>query len=140
MNSTVQTLLSLDVGTVRTGVAIGNSLARLASPLLTITMADFESEFAKLTKEYQPSIIVVGLPRSLNSQETNQTEFVKQFVADNLSDFKVVFQDEALTSTKAEAELNDRKKPYSKGDIDALAATYILQDYFDNVKLDTYEA
>jgi RNase H-fold protein (predicted Holliday junction resolvase) len=41
----------------------------------------------------------------------------------------VVFQDEALTSRKAESELNKRGKPYAKGDVDALAATYILEDY-----------
>ena len=45
-------------------------------------------------------------------------------------------QDEALTSVKAEEELKDRKSPYEKGDIDSLAATYILQDYIEeNVRV-----
>ncbi len=38
-------------------------------------------------------------------------------------------QDEAVTSKHAEAELESRGKPYERGDIDALAATYILQDW-----------
>jgi RNase H-fold protein (predicted Holliday junction resolvase) len=38
-------------------------------------------------------------------------------------------QDEAVTSKRAEAELEARGKPYQRGDIDALAATYILEDF-----------
>jgi RNase H-fold protein (predicted Holliday junction resolvase) len=34
-----------------------------------------------------------------------------------------------LTSKLAETELEKRGKPYKKSDIDALAATYILDDY-----------
>ena len=40
-------------------------------------------------------------------------------------------QDEALTSHHAEEELEARGKPYERGDIDALAATYIVQDWLD---------
>jgi RNase H-fold protein (predicted Holliday junction resolvase) len=40
-----------------------------------------------------------------------------------------LLQDEALTSSRAEAELKARKKAYGKGDIDSLAATLILDDY-----------
>ncbi|MCX6728115.1 MAG: Holliday junction resolvase RuvX, partial [Candidatus Saccharibacteria bacterium] len=42
-------------------------------------------------------------------------------------------QDEALTSVKAEEELKSRGMPFEKGDIDALAATYILQDFLDEL-------
>jgi RNase H-fold protein (predicted Holliday junction resolvase) len=38
-------------------------------------------------------------------------------------------QDEAATSRQAESELQARGKPYSKEDIDALSATYILEDF-----------
>jgi len=37
--------------------------------------------------------------------------------------------DEALTSVRAKEELQSRGKPYEKGDVDALAATLILDDY-----------
>jgi RNase H-fold protein (predicted Holliday junction resolvase) len=37
--------------------------------------------------------------------------------------------DEAVTSTRAEAELQSRRKPYAKEDIDMLSAVYILEDF-----------
>jgi RNase H-fold protein (predicted Holliday junction resolvase) len=43
--------------------------------------------------------------------------------------FKVIFQDEAVTSKQAVSELISRGKAYVKEDIDALAAAYILEDY-----------
>lgn len=140
MQSDVQTIIALDAGTVRTGVAMGNSLARLAGPLTTLNTADFARDFTELVRANKPSLIVVGLPRSLAAEHTDQTRWVEDFVKTNLSGYTVVFQDEALTSEKAETELKARSKPYVKADIDALAATYILQDYFDSVKVDSYEA
>jgi RNase H-fold protein (predicted Holliday junction resolvase) len=41
----------------------------------------------------------------------------------------ISWQDEAVTSVRAEEELRARGKPYVREDIDALAATYILEDY-----------
>ena len=43
----------------------------------------------------------------------------------------IVFQDESLTSVMAEDRLKASGKPYEKGDIDAMAATIILQDYLE---------
>ena len=67
----------------------------------------------------------------MQSQETDQTRTVRDFVRQlqEHTELPVYFQDEAVTSEKAEAELKARKKPYAKGDIDALAATYILVDF-----------
>jgi putative Holliday junction resolvase len=80
--------------------------------------------------------LVVGLPRNMSGEPTKQTELVRQFVVRRLAGFELPmhFQDESLTSVKAEQELQQRKKPYVKGDVDALAATYILDDYME----DTY--
>ena len=131
MTGHIHTIVALDVGMVRTGVAIGNSLARLARPLVTLPTDQFAAAFAELAKQESPDIVVVGLPRNLSGQPTQQTAYVEDFVRQQLATYTVVFQDEAVTSKKAEAELAARKKPYTKADIDALAATYILQDYFD---------
>jgi putative transcription antitermination factor YqgF len=67
----------------------------------------------------------------LQGQETDQTGYVRNFVATLQKEIStpIVLQDEALTSHHAEEELESRGKPYAKGDIDALAACYILEDY-----------
>lgn len=125
-------ILALDVGMARIGIARASSYARLAEPLTTLpNTPEIYNEIADLCKEYDATTVVVGLPRGLEGQHTAQTDYVEDFVRELKRHAKltVVLQDEALTSRKAETELNARHKNYLKGDIDALAATYILEDY-----------
>lgn len=122
-------IISLDVGERRVGVAIANVIARFARPLTTLDNNEsIWDQIKSLTTEHDVDIVVVGLPRNLSGDDTDQTRYVRTF-AENLSEYTVVFQDEALTSQKAEKELHSKGKPFKKGDIDALAATYILEDY-----------
>lgn len=124
-------VLGLDIGTVRTGVARGNTLVRLASPLTTLPMNDeFISGLKQIVSDQQALALVLGLPRNLQGDDTQQTQFVREF-AERIRtaiSLPLYFVDEALTSEKAEGELAARKKPFSKSDIDALAACYILED------------
>ena len=130
--STDSSILALDVGTLRIGVARAILSIALASPLTWLPNDDtFISALKALIDEYSVTRLVVGLPRNLSGDDTQQTKAVRQFVA-NLSgqiNVPIIWQDEALTSQKAEAELAARGKQYEKGDIDALAACYILDDY-----------
>ena len=125
-------VMALDVGGRRIGVAIAGRIARLARPLTTLhagptTTADIQA----LIKAESVAALCVGLPRGLDGQQTQQTLAVKAFVHDlkKAIDIPVYFQDEAVTSRQAEAELEARGKPFAKTDIDALAATYILEDF-----------
>jgi len=131
-----QVLLGLDVGERRIGVALGDDIGRLAAPLTTITVDGTELvQLQRLMLEHDVTGFVVGLPRNMSGEETGQTELVKEFVTRRLDGFElpVRYQDESLTSVGAEQELQRRGKPYSKGDIDALAATTILQDYMETI-------
>jgi putative Holliday junction resolvase len=124
-------ILALDVGAVRIGVALASSTARIASPLTTLdATADVQQHLAQIINSEMVSAIVVGLPRGLDGQETAQTATIRDF-AGSLKHFglPIHLQDEALTSRKAKDELESRGKPYAKADVDALAATYILEDY-----------
>jgi putative Holliday junction resolvase len=127
-------VLALDVGTKRIGVALASTIARLPHPHSTLNNdAELWANLQHLCHQEQVGVVVVGLPRGLEGQETKQTEFSRKF-ADELSHHlghaaKIVFQDEAATSLHAEAELAAAKKNFVRGDVDALAATYILEDY-----------
>ena len=124
--------LALDVGRVRIGVAAANNIAQIAAPVATITNDEAVfTTLAALVAEHQASELVVGWPRGLDGQETAQTAYVGDFVADLERELHlpIHLQDEATTSLKAEAELEQRGKPYEKGDIDSLSAVYILEDY-----------
>lgn len=136
MTASKQVLLGLDVGERRIGVSVGDSIGRLASPLTTVEVDGTEIvRLQRLMLEHDVTEFVVGLPRNMSGEETAQTSLVKDFVVRRLSGFElpVHYQDESLTSVKAEQELQKRKKPFSKGDIDALAATYILNDYMEGL-------
>jgi putative Holliday junction resolvase len=128
-----QSVIALDYGEKRIGVAIASSVARLARPLTTLANDEhLMTSLKDLINNENVGQIVVGYPRGLDGQETNQTRVVDQFVSSlGALELPVQTQDESLTSVHAETELNKRKKDYSKADIDALAATYILEDYLE---------
>jgi putative Holliday junction resolvase len=132
MIQTNSSILGLDVGDKRVGVAVTSLMARLPRPLATLERDDnFVENLKKIINDESIEAIVVGLPRGLSGQHTAQTTRVENFTIElrQLVDLPIHFQDEAVTSKKAETELQNRGKPYQKGDIDALAATYILEDY-----------
>lgn len=126
------TILALDVGERRIGVAVASMAARLASPLTTLAGGESSiSEIKSLIRQHNTAVLVVGLPRGLDGQHTRQTMAVEEFKSalEHQVDIPVYWQDEALTSKQAEAELDGRGKPYKKEDIDALSANYILEDF-----------
>ena len=128
-------LLSLDVGTKRIGMAVIDSDVRIARPLGWLEVDGSEiAEIVKACGLYQPSVIVVGYPRNQSGEPTQQTRVVEEF-CERLKTAEVppiVFQDESLTSVVAEEQLKAVKKPYNKGDIDAVAAALILTDYVES--------
>lgn len=135
MLSSSQAIIALDVGAKRIGVASANPIARIAHPLVTLEHTDdILSKLEELAAQERAAMVVIGLPRGMQGQETDQTRTVEAFgkkVEERLG-LPIYWQDEAVTSHKAEEELTSRGKPYSKGDIDALAATYILEDFLND--------
>jgi len=126
-------LIGLDVGEKRIGVAIGSNDIRIASPFETIDVDGNEiAKIEDIIKKEDVSVIVIGYPRNQSGETTKQTQFVKDF-SEKLKFLKIetVFQDESMTSVIAEERLKSHNKPYSKKDIDAMAATIILQDYIE---------
>lgn len=126
-------ILALDVGEKRIGVAQGDTSIRIAVPYDTIVRDGSEvATIAQLVIDGEIDKIVIGYPRNQSGETTQQTIKVEEFAA-LLTDLpvKVVYQDESLTSVLAEKHLKVTKKQYSPGDIDALAAAIILEDYLE---------
>ena len=132
MQPNPSTLLALDVGAKRIGVAASDLRARLAHPLTTLEASETAAAaLRELATEQHAVGVVIGLPRGLDGQETAQTQVVREFAEQLQTQVRLpqYWQDEAVTSRQAEEELERRGKPYKKGDIDALSATYILEDF-----------
>lgn len=133
--------MALDIGDVRIGVAVSDLMKIIANPLETYTRTNTEKDFeyfAKLIKEKEVDILVVGLPLNMAGEETEQVLKNKAFVEELLTyvNVPVKYQDERLTSISAERVLIDadvtRKK--RKTVIDKLAATIILESYLNCLK------
>lgn len=128
-----QSIVCLDVGEKRIGVAVADSAVRIAVAYDTIEVDGGEIEaISRVVAGEKAEILVLGYPRNQSGEATAQTRFVEDF-SEKLKDIapRIVFQDESLTSVLAEQRLKSYKKPYSKGDIDAQAAAIILQDYLE---------
>ena len=126
------TYIGIDFGARRVGLATADPDVRIARPEATVSPADLQGRLAALGPF---EAVVVGLPRGLDGQETAQTAAARAFVAGPLADwgYNAAMQDEAGTSSVAEDQLRATGRPYAKGDIDALAAAIILQDYLDGL-------
>jgi len=132
MANSEQIILALDYGDSRIGMATASVAARLPAPSDTLkTSDDSPQEIADYIEQNHVKALVIGLPRGLDGQETAQTGIVRAFGAKMAiyTTIPIFYQDEALTSHKALAELQDRGVRYTKEDVDALAATYILSDF-----------
>jgi putative Holliday junction resolvase len=130
--SDTRALLALDIGEARIGMALASPIARIPHPAGALDRTDHSIEdILALCRREGVGRIVLGLPRGMQGQETRQTQAAQAFGEEVMrrSGLPCTWQDEAVTSVQAEAELKQRKKPYTKADIDALAATYILEDY-----------
>jgi putative Holliday junction resolvase len=122
--------LGLDVGLKRTGIARGSDAARLAEPLRTVPTTDVLKALKDLVEEYNVGAVVVGLPRNLHGNNTQQTTWVREWVDHAKRKIDIVFywQDEVLSTRIAEAKKLKLKNPH---DIDSLAAAIILQDFLE---------
>ncbi len=128
-------VLALDVGHKRVGVALARADVRVPVVLPTLDRQtdDFWQRLDTIIHGETVGLIVIGLPRGLDGQETTQTESARTFGRElsDKSGIPIHWQDEALTSVKAEAILDAGGKPYTKAHVDGVAASLILADYLE---------
>lgn len=151
--------MALDVGEARIGVAISDGTGFLASPYTTLHVSRDEEKtrasIQHLIDETEAEGLVVGLPISLDGQLHAQAERVKTFSARLQASIGVplIFWDERFSTVEAQRLLAQRgqraygktgqakrrqsqKRRRSGQEIDAVAATIILQEYLDHLSQD----
>ncbi len=146
-------LISLDVGTKRIGVAFADASVRIAVPRAMIPVDGNElAEIAKQFRLESADVIVSGLPRNNQGEETAQTRVVRDFINSLTEYFAeheqkqpiIKYQDETLTSVEAEQYLTANTHEFSRADratgkLDSEAAAIILQDFLDGANLKELE-
>jgi putative Holliday junction resolvase len=119
-----KTILAFDFGEKRIGVAVGNTITKTAEALKIIQEKNQDEKFKvieSLIQEWQPQLLVVGLPAHPDGAEHEMTLKAKRFGNQLHGRFQkeVVWVDERYTSVSVQ-DGND-----------ALAAQLILQQYLD---------
>jgi len=128
-------VLAIDPGTRRTGIALSDPSATLASPLETVELplAKLVAHLETLIDQHAIGVVVLGCPM-LPSGDKGPVAELSEEIGRRLARrraVEVVYWNEALTSWEAETMLSARKKKRDKGAVDRLAATVMLQDYLD---------
>ena len=136
--------LGVDFGQRRIGLALSDASALIARPWRSVpagatprlSAAAVASVFAQGDDAIEEvRTIVVGLPRRLSGEDTDQTGPAREFAAAlrELLQLDVHLQDERLSSREAESRLARRERDWRrrKRQIDAAAAAVILQDFLD---------
>lgn len=134
----VGTTLAFDFGEKRIGVAVGNLELRLAHPLVTINNENKEECFkgiAQLIEEWQPVLLIVGLPMHPDGVEHELSRRSRRFARRLQARFAIhtVLEDERYTSVNAGAALGEAsvKGRKQREVLDQVSAQLILQSYFD---------
>ena len=132
------TVLAFDFGEQRVGAAVGDTGIGIAHPLTTIHAADRKGRYAAiatLIAEWQPALLVVGLPAHLDGTEHEVSRLARKFARELGGRFNLPVElvDERLTSAAAAASLAEagvaghKRRPV----IDQVAAQHILQAYLE---------
>lgn len=134
-----RTVLGFDFGTKFIGVAVGQELTGTASPLGSIKAKDGipnQEQLNKFFTEWQPHLIVVGLPLNMDGTNQDVTFSAKKFGNRMANQFKlpVEFVDERLTTADAKEQLfaQGGYRNLKKDNIDAESARLIIESFFES--------
>ena len=134
-------ILAIDYGKKRTGLAVTDVLQIIANGLTTVpthTLMDFILDYVKREPVER---IVVGLPKQMNNQLSENMVRIEPFVnrlRKVLPSIPVEYVDERFTSVLAHQAMLDgglkKKDRQRKELVDEISATIILQSYMDSRK------
>ncbi len=129
----------MDVGDRRVGIAFGDLVVRIATPVDVITRAAMEQDLralGELIHKYEVEQLIIGLPRNMDGTVGAQAEAVIAYAQaiERALKLPLTFWDERLTTVEATQRRNETgaRGKKSRRALDAIAAAVILQDYMDS--------
>lgn len=142
MSDTIETVMGFDYGTRKIGVAVGETLTRVARPLCDVAVRANRPDWDRilsLLEDYRIDVCVVGLPLNMDGSRQPLSDLAEAFAKElrRRSTCEVCLIDERLSSVEAKAMIFAEKKPGKKnklrqrGIVDAYAAKIILDNWFN---------
>ena len=132
-------VMALDIGKVRCGIAISDPAGRIATPICVLPTSEVEQNapsFRRLLEDWEPEMILSGLPYPLAGEEGPQAESIRAVAGAiaKRAGLPLEFTDERLSSSEAKRSL--REKGFSekemRGKVDMIAASLFLQSWLDS--------
>ena len=134
-------IVAIDYGRKRTGVAVTDTLQLIANGLATVPSGELVKFLTDYVAREPVERVVVGLPKQMNNELSENMKYVKAFVAAltrALPDIPVVYHDERFTSVLAHKAMLDgglkKMKRQDKALVDEISAVIILQSYLEQKK------
>ena len=128
-------IMAVDLGQVRTGLAVSDPTEQLASPVGTITEKNTDKLLEKVAaaaREQGVQQLVVGHPRNMDGSRGESARRAETFAAslEKAAALPVVLWDERMTTVSAIGYLNqtDTRGKKRKAVVDTVAATIIKLD------------
>ena len=134
-------MLGIDAGERRIGLALSDELRLLASPLAVLDrrngLSNVLDTIAALAQREAVAEVVVGLPLNADGSAGAQARRAEHFaqLVERVTQLPVALWDERLTTQQAEAIVRAQgrnpRRARASGEVDAVAAAVILQDFLD---------
>jgi len=136
---TTRTIMAFDYGTKSIGSAIGQEITGTATPLKAFKAQDGIPNWDLIEaqiKEWQPDLVVVGLPTDLHGRDLETIAPRAKKFANRLKGrfgVQVELHDERLSTAEARASLFEMGgyKALTKGNVDCQSAVVILESWFE---------
>ena len=132
-------ILAVDYGKKRTGLAVTDELQIVPGGLTTVDTTALIDYILNYVKKENVERIVVGLPKKLNNEYSENMMRIEPFVnrlQKLLPQMPIEYYDERFTSQLAQQAILDaglkKKTRQNKGLIDEVSAVIILQSYLDS--------
>lgn len=139
-------IMGIDYGLERTGLSISDPEAKLAFPLVTLSLSECGTRKKLIEKMidliYANNVegLVFGLPEYTDGTESPMCAIVRNFAAriSRRICLPVFFESEILSSEKAKELLTEAgvKKEKQKKKLDQAAACIILRQFLEKNKID----
>jgi putative Holliday junction resolvase len=129
------TVLAFDFGTLRIGVAYGQSLTQTAKPLKELLANNGIPQWEhiqNLIDEWQPNCFLTGLPLNMDGSENAMCQRARKFSQRLHGRFGLpsYLWDERLSSN--EVKIDNPSDNYKRDAVDSLAAASIAESWFYN--------
>ena len=130
--------MALDIGEKRIGIAVSDPDERVASPICVLSADEVRGNaksFRRLLDDWDPDLLVCGLPVTLSGEEGPQAQRIRSFAehVSKLCGIPYEFADERLSSAEAKRSLREKglSEKAMRGKVDMIAASLFLQAWLD---------